>query len=218
MTTGIEQTNTATPTHPLGNVADPDAPTDDAKSIVDTLFKLDELMSGAVRRARKSASFYIRPDLEARLDELDAELASLVDSQGRPRTIIDQAVGDGTRSAESVALERQEVAIEMEASRRRIVFEQVDEDRWAAHLAKHKDTLDGEPPFTAEFYEETISMSAVQPTLSIDEVREIRKRMGRPVFDLLFSKAWDVNSRSGVSIPKSLISSAVLSQRTSGSS
>jgi hypothetical protein len=204
------------PEHPLGDI-NGTAVTDSEKSIVDSILKLDEFLSGDVRRARKSAIFYTRPDLEARLDDLDEELASLTDAQGRPRPVIDQPldgdVGGGSRSAQAVMLEREAVAAEFSASRVRVEMEQLDEDDWAAHMTRHKETLAGDPPFTAEFYDETISLSAVAPKMTVDEVRLLRKKVGRPVYDTLFSVAWAVNTRSGVSVPKSLLSSAGLRQQ-----
>jgi hypothetical protein len=194
---------------------------DAEESIVDSILKLDEFLSGDVRRARKSAIFYTRPDLEARLDDLDEEFASLTDAQGRPRPVIDQPLdggGDGGRSAQAVMLEREEVAAEYAASRVRVEMEQLDEDDWTAHMARHKKTLDEDAPgpYKPEFYEETIALSAVAPRMTVEQVRALRKRVGRPVYDTLFNTAWAVNTRSGVSVPKSLLSSAVLRQQPLG--
>jgi hypothetical protein len=212
---------TQPPEHPLGDI-NGTAVTDSEKSIVDSILKLDEFLSGDVRRARKSAIFYTRPDLEARLDDLDEELASLTDAQGRPRPVIDQPldgdVGGGSRSAQAVMLEREQVAAEFAASRVRVEMEQLDEDDWTAHMARHKKTLDEDAPgpYTPEFYEETIALSAVAPRMTVEQVRALRKKVGRPVYDTLFNTAWAVNTRSGVSVPKSLLSSAALRQQPLG--
>jgi hypothetical protein len=56
----------------------------------------------------------------------------------------------------------------------------------------------------------------VAPRMTVEQVRALRKRVGRPVYDTLFNTAWAVNTRSGVSVPKSLLSSAVLRQQPLG--
>jgi hypothetical protein len=39
-----------------------------------------------------------------------------------------------------------------------------------------------------EFYEETIALSAVAPRMTVEQVRALRKKVGRPVYDTLFSR------------------------------
>lgn len=199
--------------HPLGDV-NGTAVDETAKSIVNDILQLDEFLSGDVRRARKSAIFYTKPDLEAQLDSLDSEVDSLTDAQGRPRPVTDQSLDGGTRSLQTVLLEREQVAAELLASRVRVEMEQLDEDDWAALMVKHKKTLDEDAPgpFSPELYEDVITQSAVAPRMTVEQLRDLRKKVGRPVFDTLFSTAWAVNTRSGVSVPKSLLSSAGLRQ------
>lgn len=205
--------------HPLGDVngTGPVAVAVDVeKSIVDTVLDLDDFLAGDVRLALKQASFYVRADLEAEIEELNAELDSLTDAQGRPLPILDAAVGDGERSASVVAHELADLQKEYARSRRVIVMQQLDEDEWAEFQAKWKTALNNAPPYPPEFYVDLISRCAIRPKIPADKLPEFRKRVGAPAFDNIWRTAWEVNTRSGVSIPKSLISSAVLRQQQPG--
>jgi hypothetical protein len=212
--------------HPLGNhdvindgLGNPirEVPTIDVgKSIVDTVLDLDDFLSGDVRLALKQASFYTRADLEAEIEELNAELDSLTDSQGRPLPVLDPSMGDGERSAPVVAQELLELQREYARSRRVIVMQQLDEDDWAAFQAQWKDALTQQPPYPPEFYADLITRCALRPPIPADKIGAFRKRVGAPAYEEIWRTAWAVNTQSGVSIPKSLLSSAVLRQGQPG--
>lgn len=210
--------DTAIVTDGLGNVLNGAKA---ASSIVDTLLDLDELLSSDVRLAERSAIFYTRPDLEARIGELNAELDGLTDSQGRPQTPVDASVGDGVRSAHVVALEIREAEQKYAASKRIANLRQMDEDDWAAFLQRHKAALAEDPPYPPDFYEDLIVRSNARLIIdaetgefgkpfTAEQVRGFRKKFGHPAFNEIFQAAWAVNSQSGVSVPKSWLSSAVL--------
>jgi hypothetical protein len=187
-------------------------PHDQAKSIVDNILNLDEFLSGDVRRAEKTARFCTSPELEAKIEELNAELDSLTDSQGRPLPVVDQAVGDGERSAHVVASEIQAAQREYAAAMVSVRFRQIDEDEWTAYLARHKKVLDEGLPYPAVVYEDLISRTAIAPRFTVEQVRTFRSKVGHPVFQELAGVAWAVNTQSGVSVPKSSLSSGVLRQ------
>jgi hypothetical protein len=196
--------------HPFGN---PNGTTELPgidKSIVDSVLNLDDFLAGDVRLALKQASFYTRPDLEAEIEELNAELDSLTDSQGRPLPVLDATVADGERSAAVVAQLVADKQREYAQSRRVIVMQQLDEDDWAAFQALWKDALAKDPPYPPEFYADLISKCALRPAIPADKVAEFRKKVGAPAYEEIWRAAWQVNTQSGVSIPKSLLSSAVL--------
>ena len=208
--------------HPLGHISDdiivsngtPDL--DASKSIVDTILDLDDFLSGDVRRAEKTARFCTRPDLEADIETLNAELDALTDSQGRPLPVIDRAVGDSSRSAHLVASEIAEKQREYAAAMVSVRFRQIDEDEWTAFLERHKKALEDGVPYPPVVYEDLIARTAVAPKFSVEQVRAFRAKVGHPVFQELAGVAWAVNTQSGVSIPKSLLSSGVLRQQGRG--
>lgn len=189
----------------------------DHGSIVDTVLKLDEFLSGEVRRAEKSAAFYTRPDLEATIEDLHAELNALLDSNGRPLRPVDQDLADGARSAAVVQQELRDVQAEYAASRRTVRMRAMDEDEWAAFQGRHRAVFsEGLLPYPPEFWEDLIVRSASAPRFTPEQLREFRAKVGHAVYDELASTAWAVNTSSGVSIPKSSLSSAALRQPTQG--
>lgn len=183
----------------------------DAKSIVDNILDLDDFLAKDVRRALKQAAWFTRPELEADIEQLNSELDQLTDGQGRPLPEIDATLERG-RNARVVAMELQAVQKAYAASRRVILMQQIDEDDWTEFQNRWKEALDGEPPYPAEFYEDLISRSAHKPKITPEQVAQLRKKVGRAVWDEIWKAAWQVNTMSGVSIPKSWISSSVLRQ------
>lgn len=185
-------------------------------SIADTILNLDELLSSDVRLAEKSARFCTKPDLEAKIEDLHAELDGLTDSQGRPLAPVDQSIADGGRSAQVVALEIDELQKEYAAAMRTVRLRQMDEDDWTAFMERHKAVLTELPPYPPDLYEDLIVRSAVAPRLSVEDLRKLRKKIGHPAFNEIADAAWRVNTSSGVSVPKSSLSSAVLRQQQHG--
>lgn len=226
-----------TESHPLGDLTgsidgDPSGYTNGeqpqgagAASIVDDVLNLDSFLAGDVRRAEKTARFCTRPELEARIEELHAELETLTDNQGRPLPVIDQSVGDGERSALVVASEVAAVQREYAAALATVRLRAMDEDDWSAFQARHKKTLnEGELPYPPEFYEDLISCSEPLITfpggkpekVSRERIPQLRKALGHTAYNEIAQTAWNVNTSSGVSIPKSPLSSAVLRQQMPG--
>lgn len=210
-----------TESHPLGDIngtSTSDTPEGTAGSIVDNLLDLDEFLSGDVRRAEKTARFCTKPELEARIEDLNAELDSLTDSQGRSLAEPDQDLAGGGRSAAVVSSEIRDLEREYAAAMVSVKMRQLDEDEWTEFLARHKKALDARAtdpglPYPPDFYEDLISRTAIAPTFTQQQVAEFRAKVGHPVFAEVAGVAWVVNTQSGVSVPKSWLSSAVLRQQ-----
>lgn len=183
-----------------------------AKSIVDTILNLDEFLSGDVRRAETTARFCTRPELEAAMEDLNAELDSLTDSQGRPLPVVDEDLAGGGRSALVVASEIKTLQQEYAAAMRSVRMRAMGEDDWTAFQARHKKAIEEGVPYPLEFWEDLIVRSAAAPKFTAETLRDFRSKVGHAVFDEMANKAYRVNTMSGVSIPKSFLSSAVLRQ------
>lgn len=187
-------------------------------SIVDTILDLDEFLSGDVRRAEKTARFATRPDLEADIDELEYQLAALVDAQGRVVNgkEIDPSVGGGAtdRRAQDLAERIQELQAEYAASFRSVRLRQIPDDDWRAFEHKHREGLGkaGQETVPKRVWDELIVKSAIAPAFTQAQLDKLRKKVGSPALTDIEQKAWDVNTKSGVNIPKSLLSSRVLRQ------
>jgi hypothetical protein len=76
----------------------------------------------------------------------------------------------------------------------------------------------GPPPFPNDFYNELIEVSAKTPTITAAQAAKLRTKLGDPQMDVLAKAAWAVNTESGVSIPKSPLSSLVLRRAARGQS
>jgi hypothetical protein len=199
--------------HPLGtpNPASGDAPLDPpAVSIIDTILQLDDYLSADVRRAEKTARFCTKPWLEADIDELAYELDSLTDATGNPLPRGETALGEQARTAEQVALEIQTLQAEYGAAFVSVRMGQLASDEWQAFRAKWREVIEGPPPYSNEFYDALIEASALRPKITAAQAAGLRQKLGDPQMDELAQKAWDVNTKSGVSIPKSPLSSHVL--------
>lgn len=184
-------------------------------SIVDSVLNLDHFLSQDVRLAQSQAAWYLRSDLEATIEQLNAELDALTDGNGRPLTTTDASMED-ERSAMTVVAELAEAQRTYAASRRYILMQQLDQDDWDAFQNQWKEELLKDPPYTPEFYADLISRCAINPKVPADRVPALRKKLGAPAFEALWRTAWNVNTRSGVSIPKSLLSSGVQIQQRRG--
>lgn len=204
--------------HPLGTPNPPKSDTAalvNEPSIVDTILNLDELLSADVRRAEKTARICLRPELEADIDQLEAELDSLTDQFGKPLdSVVDAAVTEGGSRARTVALQLAEKRQEYAAASRSVRMRQMSDDDWTAFKAKHKAAFDsqGPSPERTAMFNDLVVRSAVTPAITAEQWVQLRKKLGAPQIDEFINVAWAVNTESGVSVPKSPLSSLVLKQ------
>jgi hypothetical protein len=220
---GEPATETA-PASPFGTPnpasAEPAAPAIDPPvvSIVDTILQLNAFMSADVRRAEKTARFCSKPWLEADIDELVFELEGLVDDLGNPLPAGEHAIGEQVRTPEQVALEIQTLQAEMGAAFVSVRMAQLPSDDWQEFRTKWRKVIEGPPPYANEMYNELIEVSAKTPTITAEQAAKLRTTLGHPQMDTLAAAAWAVNTESGVSIPKSQLSSLVLRRAARGQS
>lgn len=204
--------------HPLGNPAAPVAahrqiPT--AIEAVQNILDLDALLSSAeIHRAEKTATIYLRADLEGDWDRLEAELDLLTDSTGKPYPRPEGGLDEVRRTAQQVAAEIEALQDEYGASAQSVRFRQRPADEWQAFLDTHKGSDDGTRP--PEFWNDLIAFAAVGPPMTVAQVAQLRTKLGAPQMTTFGNAAWNVNAQSGVSIPKSLLSSHVLKQASRG--
>lgn len=187
-------------------------------SIVDTILELDSFLSAEVRLAEKTARFCTRPDIEAQIDALELELEQLVDANGKVRDT-DPALGEG-RTAYDVATEIQTARHKYAAAMRSVRMRQMDDTSWQAFKEKHSDAFkdDVDLPARRVMYDDLLVESASAPKITPAKLEQLRTKVGSPQIDELVNVAWHVNTQSGVSVPKSLISSAVLRQQARSTS
>lgn len=173
---------------------------------------LDEVLTSA-KRHRTIAHICMRADLQAEYDDVVVELAGMVDTQGNllPRDP-ESSLDDGALAERAQWLANREVEIrrEMNAAMRDVVFEAMPADKWQPWYEKHyphKDVAaararDEEPDLTT-FNNLLIAEVAVQPTLTVAEIVQLRSVLGATQMNHLANQAWLACTRGGVDIPKS---------------
>lgn len=184
---------------PFGN---PNGSTPAAAPVMKYL-SLDEVLTSA-KRHRTAAHICLRADLQAEYDEILAELASMVDSEGNllPREK-DASLNDGDLAglAQEKSDRLVEIRREMNAAMRRVEFEGMAEDKWRPWYDKHYPK--GKDPDLTDFNNLLIAEVAVNPTLTVAEIVQLRSVLGAPQITQLANKAWIACTRGGVDIPKS---------------
>lgn len=199
----------------IGTTPDDLSPSDTAEpSIVDTILDLDALLSADVRRAEKTARFCTEPWREARIDELNAELDSLTDDNGMPLdSAVDQAVGETGRTALTVAMELRDEQRAYAAAFRSVRMQQLPssgEGSFSEYKKKWDAAISAGPEYPLEMVRELVTGCAVAPKISPAQFDSLVQKFGEPQVQELWITAWQVCANSGVSVPKSPLSSAVL--------
>jgi hypothetical protein len=181
-------------------------------SIIDTILQLDEYLSGDVRRAEKTARFCSKPWLEADIDELVFELDQLTDARAtptrpaRPRSV--SRPGPRCRSPWRSRRCRRSTAPRSSRSG----WRSCPRTSGRSSARTWREALDKGAPYPDDFYDALIGVSAKTPAITAEQAAGLRTKLGDPQMDALAKAAWDVNTNSGVSIPKSPLSSHVLRQ------
>lgn len=187
---------------PFGN---PNGTTPTAPPVMKYL-NLDEVLTSA-KRTRTVAHICLRADLQAEYDELLTDLAGMVDSQGKllPRDK-DAALND--EGLATLAQEKSDrvtqVRLEMNAAMRSVEFEGMAEDKWRPwydqHFPKKRGTDEVD---VTDFNNLLIAEVAVAPALTVEQVVQLRSKLGAPQIKELADKAWLACTTGGVDIPKS---------------
>jgi hypothetical protein len=189
------------------------APVITEPSIVDTILNLDEFLSGDVRLAEKTGRFCTKPDLEAKIDELELELAGLIDATTGQPLENDDALAAG-RTAYVVANEIKDLRFEYAEAIRGVRMRQMDDITWQAFRDAHKEAFapnaPDDSPERRAMLDALLVATAAAPKITAEKLAALRSQVGSPQIDELITTAWIVNTKSGVNVPKSPLSSAVL--------
>jgi hypothetical protein len=108
-----------------------------------------------------------------------------------------------------VALELHAKQVEMAKAFASVRVRALPEDEWRAFYERHKKDLEAGDRKVA-MWDELIVACAVAPVFTPAKIQAFRTKAGHTAVDEIATAAWLVNTQSGVSIPKSSLSSAVL--------
>lgn len=171
-----------------------------SQAAVETVLSLDELMSSA-RLVERTARICLRADLEADYETALEELGSLVDEHGTPLTKGEQALTDGNRAQELVEAVEQ-LRTRMRESTRVVRFRAMPSDEWEAFEKSHMGADDKVKDVTG-FNEQIIARCAINPTMTVQQVRDLRGKLGPTQYAALANAAYWACTTGGVDVPKS---------------
>jgi predicted phage tail protein len=190
----------------LSNDDQTEAP-QNAESLVDELGReniqsfldLDEVLSAA-RRVERVGRICLRGDLESELGDVLGELSTLVDDQGEPvenETTMAEVSKIPALQARAAELRRQ-----MKEAERSIRFCAMSSDEWDTFEASHRTGGRGEVKDITAYKIALIAACAVEPTMSVDQVKALRGKLGGHQVDALFNAAYAANTAGGIDVPK----------------
>jgi hypothetical protein len=167
------------------------------------MLTVEDVLSRA-RLPEKRARVCLRADLQAEYDDLVAELSTLVNARGELLED-NQERAMGETSAQDRALELGE---RVEAVRREMaesmwfpLFRGLSTDDLAVFNKQH--IPKGEKPDLTEYNVRLVAECSVEPKMSVEQVQQIRKKLGSRAFLQLIQAANGVCIHGGVDVPKS---------------
>lgn len=165
---------------------------------------LDEVLSSAKRKVTY-AHICLRADLEGQYEELMLEIAGMVDTQGKPLQSAQQDAGLNEVDAAAVVQGKYDASLElrrhMNAATRTVEFEGMAEDEWTPWDKQHRPK--GQDPDLRDYHDQLIAKVAVNPTLTVEGVKQLRSKLGAKSINELENQAYLANVTGGVDLPKS---------------
>lgn len=177
------------------------------------LLSVEDVLAAA-RLPERTASICVRADLTAEHDQIMAEMATLLTPGGELLADDDEAgmdaQGNAARARELADRDRQ-VLDEMRAHMWRVRFRAMDSDTWPEFKKQHMPK--GKDVDLTDFRTKIIVACAIDPELTDEQVRQLRKKLGTAQIDKLSDTAFQANEQGGIDVPKSPASWANLEQR-----
>ena len=164
-------------------------------------FTVDQVLDMA-RRVRRTASVCLRADLQAEWDRLYEELTTLVTATGEVIDSDEVSAGEETAESRAIAIRDRLNVLrrEMRKAMWHVTFEAMPDEDWALFKRRHK-PKDPKADHT-EFQHRLVCETAVSPTLSMEQLAQLRKKLGPPAIASFTVKAWEACTVSGLDVPK----------------
>lgn len=162
----------------------------------------------------RRAEVCLKPDLQARFDELVSELSTLVNDRGELLEEAEASLGESTAKSRAIEIsdEIESVRKEMAGSMWRPLFRGKTSDDLAVFNKKHYPENAKPGTSLAEYYNLLIAECAVEPPMTVEGVKAMRAKLGHKAISSLVETANRVNV-GGIDVPKSPISSLALTER-----
>jgi hypothetical protein len=166
---------------------------------IERILDLDAVMSSA-RRVERVVRICLRPDLEAEYYDLQDEIADLVDVDGKPLNDSDTetAIGEQSRIVE-ISERMRALRAEMRDASSTVRFRGMSESEWAG-FEKNNRTKDGAQK--DDYINRLIVETAIAPTMTIDQFRALRDKLGTAQITAMVNAAYDACTQGGLDVPK----------------
>lgn len=176
-------------------------PTADALPEPDRQYTVEEVLDMA-RLVERIATVCLRADLQAEYDMLLAELSTLVTPAGELLDTAEAAAGEvsATGRVEQISARMGEIRVEMAKKMWRIRFRAMDSDSFASFMKRHK-PKDPKANLT-DFYSRLVCETAIEPTISADQLAMLRKKLGPTAIGELVKTSWEACTEGGLDVPK----------------
>lgn len=178
-----------------------------------SLFTVEDVLASA-RLVERTASICLRADLTAELDQIRAELATLLTPGGEviggdDETSADQQSNAG-RALELVDRDRQ-VRHQMQGQMWHVRVRGMASDDWSTF--KRLWWPKGKDPDMTEFRTKLVAKCAIEPAITEDQFKALRKKLGSAAIIELSDKAYEACTAGGLNVPKLPNSWATLAQQ-----
>jgi hypothetical protein len=161
------------------------------------ILDIDEILATAAL-PEKVAYFTVAPALEAELDVLVAELDTLVDHLGRARAETPEDV----RPVGDVVADIESVRGRLLESRRSVRMRGLSAEGWDEFMKRHRTAVDGGVATSPPVAGELISLCAVEPEMSAEQVAGLWKALGPSQMKVLVDTAFHLHLSSPVDMPR----------------
>jgi hypothetical protein len=179
-------------------------------------FTVDEVLATA-RRIERTASICLRGDLQAEWDHLLDELSGLVTASGELiEQDSDDSLGEVSGSARVQQITERLTALrrEMAEAMWRVRFRGMASEDWAPWVKKNKPK--GDNANMSGFFNLLIAETAIEPTLTVEQVQQLRGVLTDTSIGKLTTTAWEACTTGGLDVPKLPISLARIAAGHSG--
>ncbi|WP_435744899.1 hypothetical protein [Nocardioides sp. SYSU DS0663] len=183
-----------------GAFGNPNAPTDQPTPVRRQL-TIEEVLASA-KLPEKHARVCLRADLQARHDDLIAQLAAMVNAQGELIEDPEASAADVSAASRAQALNDELAAVrrEMTSAMWFPLFRGLSTDELAVFNKRHEPKGDGAD--MTDYNVQLVAACAVEPTMSVGDVKALRKKLGARAMRELTNTAHEVCARGGVDVPK----------------
>lgn len=192
--------------NPNGAAADPESTAGRRQ------WTIEEILASA-KLPEKRARVCLAANLQAEHDDLVAQLAAMVNTQGELIEDPEASMGEISAAARAQALNDRLAAVRqrMQSSMWFPLFRGLSTEDLAVFNKRHLPKSDDGD--MTDYNVEIVAACAAEPTMAVADVRALRKKLGARAMQELVNTAHEVCARGGVDVPKLPVSLLNLTQR-----